>query len=571
MDRPSSTQAKEADITLRVDPDREPRRDNVYSRALQEQERRRQVAAGRRRGGAASVASFDGPPQWSQDGPRVRTIGAPSAGAPSREADARRGRPQGRRATDMFMALPPRPDVPGENPKVGWDDVRPFEAPQAAPAGSDGFIARPDRAEPRTTKDVNIPVYEWFTCNIANLRCGPAAAAPYVRFTGFFGGPRAEEEAQRHIEKEGRHGAIGQCGIVSYKFQARHIVVAGIDPERCTSKSVADRKKRVVLEAVYEWAAERQRQFDENVRKHQHGKVGLTARHKRELKRKQKDLRELFPVPAEEIERRKAQAEEFSAVMAQKAEEAKTRGEEPAYDLASGPPPYPIAMEIRGQKFVVVTVVPDESVTIVDPEDEEAGGEDIKFSKWQDAEGCGFEPLFIAQTCAPDEEKADLYSRDGVWQKYLDAENLTAPMYEWLPLNEIDDPRIQNHWFDAEQDLVMKRQQQDVLEAQKFAELCHNLGKKMPVIDLTDPEGKGMIPAMRKGELEGEELEEALKAQEEAKAKEDALMSAPIEEIRKMELSDPRKNRTFIRADGTVDEAKPSNDAKLSNEPKETP
>jgi hypothetical protein len=337
-------------------------------------------------------------------------------------------------------------------------------------------------------------------------------------------------------------------GIVSYFFKARHIVVAGIDPGRATSKEVADRKKRVVLEAVYDWAAERQKQFEENVRMHQHGKVGLSSRHKREVKRKQKELRATFPVPKEEAERRAAAAQEFAEVMKAREADVKARGEVPLYDSTSGPPPYPVDMEIRGQKFVVVTVVPDESVRVDEPEDVELA--------WQDAEGCGFEPLFIAQTCAPDEEKADLYSRDGVWQKFLDAENLTAPMYEWLPLNEIDDPRIQNHWFDAEQDLVMKRQQQDVLEAQKFAELCHNMGKKMPVIDLTDPEGKGMIPAIRKGVLEGEELDKAIKDQEEAKAREDALMSAPLEEVRKMDLSDPRKNRTFIRADGTVDRPK---------------
>ena len=558
MDRPSSTQAKDGDITLRVDPGAHPSRDNVYSRALQEQERRRQVVAGRRRGGGDSVASFDGPPQWSRDGPRQRVIGGrSSSGAPSgsiNDPAPTRSSTGGRSAPDMLMALPPRPND-GTDVKVGWDDVRPFEPPSSAPAGSDGFISRSDHAEPRTTKNVNVPVYEWFTCNIGNLRCGPAANAPYVRFTGFFGGPRAEADAQRHIDREGLHPAIGQLGIVSYKFQARHIVVAGIDPDRCKSKEVADRKKRVVLEAVYDWAAERQRQFDENVRMHQHGKVGLSSRHKREVKRKQKELRAAHPVPEEELERRKALAAEFAAVIQAKEEEAKARGELPAYDLASGPPPYPIELEVRGQKFVVVTVVPDESVRIdVDDATTDAT------TKWQDAEGCGYEPLFIAQTCAPDEDKADLYSRDGVWQKFLDAENLTAPMYEWLPLNEIDDPRIQNHWFDAEQDLVMKRQQQDVLEAQKFAELCHNMGKKMPVIDLTDPEGKGMIPAMRKGELEGEELEQALKDQEEAKAKEDALMTAPIEELRKMEVSDPRKNRTFIRADGT---------AEIPKEPKE--
>lgn len=552
MDRPSSTQAKDDDITLRVDPSARPSRDNVYSRALQEQERRRQVVAGRRRGGGTSVASFDGPPQWSQDGPRQRVIGSATSGAPS-GASSRSGSGSttgGRRTADMLMALPPRPKE-GEERHVGWDDVKPFEPPTNGPAGSDGFISRSDHAEPRSSKNVNVPVYEWFTCNIANLRCGPAAAAPFVRFTGFFGGPNAERDARRHVECEGKHRALGQLGIVSYVFKARHIVVAGIDPERCTSKEVADRKKKVVLEAVYDWAAERQKQFDENVRAHQHGKVGLASRHKREVKRKQESLRKAHPVPEEEAAKRKAAADAFVEIMKVKEAEAKENGEEAAYDLASGPPPYPMDLEIRGQKFVVVTVVPDESVRLDDE-----GSSSIDATKWQDAEGCGFEPLFIAQTCAPDEDKADLYSRDGVWQKFLDAENLTAPMYEWLPLNEIDDPRIQNHWFDAEQDLVMKRQQQDVLEAQKFAELCHNMGKKMPVIDLTDPEGKGMIPAMRKGVLEGEELEQAIKDQEDAKAKEDALMTAPIEELRKMDVSDPRKNRTFIRADGTAEGAK---------------
>ena len=41
--------------------------------------------------------------------------------------------------------------------------------------------------------------------------------------------------------------------------------------------------------------------------------------------------------------------------------------------------------------------------------------------------------------------------------------------------------------------------------------------------------------------------------EEETKAKEEALLNAPIEEVRKMDVSNPRKNRTFIRADGTVD------------------
>lgn len=590
MDRnaPSALTAKDSEITLHINPNASnAKTTNVYSRALQEQERRRQVARGSRKGGYSNVNSFDGPAQWSQKTSSMTKTMTSHRHSTESSLDIHQ-----RDIPDMMMTLPVMTgqapsNTNNENHKVGWDDIRPVrmsmstkkdldqtgdKAPMdieiSGPAGSDAIVSRSDHAEPRKITNVKIPCYDWFTCNIANLRCGPSAHAPYVRFTGFFGGPKSEENAKRHIEYESKHQDIGQIGINSYMFPTKKIIVAGVDPNRCLSKNVADRKKHVVLESIYEWARERKRQFDENVKNHTHGKVGLSSKRKTEVARTQRALREKYPVPDYELERRNMEDEEFRQVMQKREKELEEKNKIIRHDIKNGPPDYPNELVKRGQQYVIVTVVPDESLRVMSKEEVERvfvedGGEEcdggdnnvvsdkhkneiLSFDEWQDAEGCGYEPLFIAHTCAHDESSANNYSRNGVWQQFLDAETLTADMYQWLPLNDIENPEIEEHWFDAEQDLVMKRHARDQLEAQKFAEICRNVDKKMPVIDLTDPHGTGIIPAMKKGKLSTEELEQSIHDHEEKLRIEDEIKNTPLDKIHTLPHTDMTKHRTFI-------------------------
>lgn len=581
MDRnaPSTLSAKDSEITLHINPNASnAKTKNVYSRALQEQERRRQVARGSRRGGYSNVDSFDGPAQWSQNSvSKTRTMTSHRHSTDSSLNIRHRDTP------DMLMTLSTRTGHTNDGAntdesKVSWDEIRPIklslsekkdaynmDIELSGPAGSDAFVSRNDHAEPRRISNVQIPCYDWFTCNIANLRCGPSANAPYVRFTGFFGGPGSEENAKRHIEYESKHPDIGEIGINSYMFSTKKIVVAGVDPDRCLSKNVADRKKHVVLESVCEWANERKRQFDENVKNHTHGKVGLSLKRKTDVSRAQRALRENYPVPSHELERRKLENEEFMQIMQNREKEMAKQNKPIRHDIRNGPPDYPNELVKRSQQYVVVTVVPDESMRVMSKEevkhvfvkddvhDDKYVSDLLSFEEWQDAEGCGYEPLFIAHTCAHDEASANNYSRNGVWQQYLDAETLTADMYQWLPLNDIENPNIEEHWFDAEQDLVMKRHARDQLEAQKFAEICRKVDKKMPVIDITNPHGTGMVPAMRKGELSAEELEQSIRDNEEKLRLEEEIKNMPLDKIHTLQYNDVRNTRKFIPSGITDD------------------
>lgn len=518
MDRKSALDADDKDISLRVDPSDQRRASNTWGRALQEQERRRQVAAGRRRGGASTTDSFDA---FSAN-PTSRSVMAQGG---ELGAGARSGGP------DMMMSLPSGQKAEGDD-VAGWSDVT---------SGSvGGMVQRRDHAKPRQATNIQVENFSWFTCNLANLHQGPSCPRPAVRWTGLF---HSKEEAEGHIEEESQHEDIGGLGILSFAFRTKHLVLCGITPERARDKDVIDRKKPHFFDAHYGWAEERMKKFEENKNHHHHGEVGASSRHKREVKKKQNQLREKVPVPEDVQKAREAQLQEFLKFMAEKNEAEKAQGKK-AFNPEAGPPAYPKELEQRGQNWIAATVVQDETVTV----DEGPHG-------WEDAEAAGFEPMFITHTSARTPEEIDQIAENVVWNKYLDADTLPAPMYEWLYLDDVDNPRIKNNWYDAEQDLVMKRQEKDIAEAIKFADLCDSVDKKVPIIDITKEGGTGMIPAMRKGELEGEELEKTVKEQEEFKKREEVILKGSMEEARKIQKEDEMMNRpTFIRADGTVDE-----------------
>lgn len=534
--------APDADISLRVDPDAATRPvgqsgGNVYQQSLQEIERRRQVVANRRPGGAPSINSFDAMA-------RRGGSGAGAGAAPSLTAEQRRNLKT--HVPEMMLKMP------DGGPKTDGDIVK-FDSFALDPAGGSttglgggATLSRPDAAPPRKAEDVRMEKYGWFTCNVANKHCGPSCPRPAVRVTGFF---HDEAAADAHMEVEAKHPVIGMMGIATYKFKAGHLVMAGITPERTRSKAVIDAKKVHLFNAHNKWMEERMTKFQENLEQHKHGEVGASGRHRQQVKRAQDALRKTHPVPPEELARRDAQMAAFREYVA--AQKAKAETEEPTAATATTttkaqePDAYPKDLEVRGQSWVAMTVVQDEAVTVDDGPD-----------AWAHAEGAGFEPIFIAQTACRTAEDVDRVCKGAIWNKFLDADTLPAPMYEWLMLDDVDNPTIQNNWFDAEQDLVMKRQEQDVQEALKFAELCDTAGKRVPVIDITDPDGTGMIPAMRKGELTDEEKAAVADAEAAQKERDAVVLGGTLAEARAAQKKEETSRRgTFIKADGTV--AKP--------------
>lgn len=480
------------------------------------------VLAARAEAAAALSSSSSSRPSTSSSNPYARQL--EEIDRRHRESlggAVRRGRRGGLKAKDEGRRmLLQEPKTEGDT--VGWDQV--LEQPTGS---GGGMLSRSDGAEPRKhDSSVRMVTYSYVTCNMGNLRLQPACPRPAIRFTGFF---NDRESAEAHQSKCDTHESLGGQGIPTYVFESNKLCLCGIDPERVSCPDTTQRKKRLIVKSHVEWAQEREKMFNDNVERKTHGKVGLSGQRRRQVKKAQNALRRKFPVPAEETERRNAA---FKETLAKAEEEAKAKG----IDLSKPrePLPYPRDYENRSQQFVIVTVLPDSSTD---------------GDTWQDAEGAGKEPMFIAQTTSHSETEVEKIAEQAVWKKYMDAETLTAPMYEWLYLDDIDNPSINNHWSNEEQNLILKRQEQDQVDAEKFAKICQDMNKRVPVIDVTDKDGVGMIQAMHAKEPDEEAKADARRAAE----LESRILDGTIEEARKaQEEMEANDKRVFVRADGAI-------------------
>lgn len=258
--------------------------------------------------------------------------------------------------------------------------------------------------------------------------------------------------------------------------------------------------------------------FETNVNAKKHGDVGLTHKRKRWLRQKQAALRKEYPM--------------------QQAEKGADETDETNEILQSEVPPFPSELRVPGQESFSVTVIPDCSVTATTSEE---------------ADALGHEPVYIPHSCNISNEQLDKITENAVWKAFQDADTMTGPMYEWLFLDveAIDDPSIRNNWLNSEQDLIMKRQEQDIKDAQAFAEICQSMNKKVPIIDLTDKNGKGMVPAMHVGKLTSDELAENERFERERKELEDKLFEGNDEEKAEARRKIEQQNKPrMIDSDG---------------------
>jgi len=405
------------------------------------------------------------------------------------------------------FSLSERPSDRGNAP-IGWNE----EPVTDGGTGGGGALNR-DLQPPRKFENIKEEKFAWHVVHKANLYLEPKCPRPAIRSCGFF---QTEKEADAWVQKHLDHPSVGGMGLQIAKEKCKHVCICGINKKRCEDLSVVELKKKHILDSHYAWAEERKTMFENNLNSKRHGEVGLSQKRKRWLRQKQASLRTDYPKPEEEP-----------------AHETKDVSDKP-----SEVPPLPLELRVPGQESFSVTVIPDCSISA---------------TNWQEAEAAGKEPIYIPHSCDVSDDQLDKITENAVWKTFQDADTLTGPMYQWLFLDQdaIDDPAINNNWLNSEQDLIMKRQEQDIKDAQAFAEICQSMNKKVPIIDLTDEKGTGMVPAMHIGELTEEEKAENEKVENERKELEDKLFEGTEEEkaeaLKKLESKNKPK---MIDADG---------------------
>lgn len=397
---------------------------------------------------------------------------------------------------------------------VSWDDA------SIDTTGGGGALNRELQPPRKFEKDVREEKFVWHLVHKANLYLKPSCPRPAIRSCGFF---RTEEEIDEWVEKHLKHPHVGQSGVQVTKEKCKHVCIVGINKERCEDLATIELKKKYILDSHYEWAEERKRMFASNVDNKKHGEVGLTQKRKRWLRKHQNALRDEYPKPEPEPGAATGDKVDVEEVEVKEAKEVST---------------FPLDLRVPGQESFSVTVIPDCSVTA---------------TNWQEAEAAGREPIYIPHSCDINEEQLNKITENAVWKAFQDADTLTGPMYQWLFLDQdaIDDPAINNNWLNSEQDLIMKRQEQDIKDAQVFAEICQSMNKKVPIIDLTDKDGTGMVPAMHIGTLTEEEQKENERVERETRELEDKLLTGTDEEKSEALKKIERQNRPkMIGADG---------------------
>lgn len=414
-----------------------------------------------------------------------------------------------------IFSLKERPSDRGNAP-IGWDDN--LEVANTDSGTGGGGALNRDLQPPRKFENIKEEKFAWHVVHKANLYLKPNCPRPAIRSCGFF---RTEAEADGWVKKHLEHPSVGGMGLQITKEKCKHVCMCGINKKRCESLPTIELKKKQILDSHYAWAEERKKMFDKNVNAKKHGEVGLTQKRKRWLRQKQTALRKEYPRPEVKEE-----------------DEVKESGEETAVTASNEVPPLPLELRVPGQESFSVTVIPDCSVTATD---------------WEEAEAVGREPIYIPHSCDVSSDQLDKITENAVWKAFQDADTLTGPMYEWLFLDQdaIDDPAINNNWLNSEQDLIMKRQEQDIKDAQAFAEICQSMNKKVPIIDLTDKDGTGMVPAMHKGKLTDAEIAENERVEKEQQELEDKINNGTEEEKAEALRQIEQKNKPkMIDADG---------------------
>lgn len=421
---------------------------------------------------------------------------------PERPGMSNRGEKEG------IFSLSERPSDRGNAP-IGWDDSL------NTGSGGGGTLTR-DLQPPRKFDTIKEEKFAWHVVHKANLYLKPQCPRPAIRSCGFF---RTEDEADRWVKKHLDHDRVGGVGIQITKERCKHVCMCGINKKRCEDLATIELKKKHILDSHYAWAEERKKMFEKNVNAKKHGEVGLTQKRKRWLRQKQATLRKEYPKPD--------------------VKEEEDGGNDETKEASSDEvPPLPVELRVPGQESFSVTVIPDCSVTA---------------TEWEEADAAGREPIYIPHSCDVSDDQLDKITENAVWKAFQDADTLTGPMYEWLFLDQdaIDDPAINNNWLNSEQDLIMKRQEQDIKDAQAFAEICQSMNKKVPIIDLTDKDGTGMVPAMHKGELSKDEQLENERVEKERKDLEDKLFGGTEEEkIEALKKIEQKNKPKMIDADG---------------------
>jgi hypothetical protein len=176
------------------------------------------------------------------------------------------------------------------------------------------------------------------------------------------------------------------------------------------------------------------------------------AHHELLLKTYKKRLRE----HADEFEaNRSAQcAGRFSRSTAQQSEPFEESGELPR--------PVPRILEVRLQRFAVISLLPDH--TEPDPDKQQPG-----FCLW-----AAFDT----------DEEAKTYARDVVSKKVLDFDLDVVGMYEWIHPTRLNLDELEETYRSDELTELMRRRKRQSRDVEAFRNICDERGEKVPEIVL---------------------------------------------------------------------------------------
>jgi len=407
-----------------------------------------------------------------------------------------------------------------------------------------GIAGRPLQPPRKFDSQVKETVFKWALCHKSNRRGAPRSDQPAIRVCGFYTNDKAANTA---MDMHNAHPYVRSRGIGVYLDRVKMIAMVPLSPDRNAEECVAKRKN-AIFSSENKWKNERKKEFDKNIRERHNGEIDGMRKRRQEVMLTQRKLRKENPVPREVIEKRVADAR--AAMSAANADGAVAHADGVTAPTGSAvvradevlmmtDDEYPDELRVRGQEAAIMSVLVDTS---------------LEAETWNDAEGAGYEPIYILHGgYMPDEAKK--ITENVIWKPYSDGETLIGDMYVWLFLDEesVNNPDVPDNYLNSEQHIIMNRKRQDELDAQAFMELCADNKKNIPVIDLSNPEGKGLIPAIRRSELVGEAKIKA--DEEELKYKEieqKILRGTPSERREAHEVLKSTMREGMVDADGNL-------------------
>ena len=398
-----------------------------------------------------------------------------------------------------------------------------------------GRSMQPPRQFDSSTKEAP---YRWALCHKANRRNAPRSETPALRVCGFF---ETEKEALDAKEKHLSHPYIKSLKIAVYLDEVKHIAMVPLEPERATAECT-ERRKNAIFESEREWKAARDMEFADNVTNRHIGSIGGMRQRRKDVLKAQRELVKKMPVPREVIETRVMEFRAATGAATGAATEAATGA---ATEAATGSATektwdvyeLPDELKIKGQEAMIASIFVDTSMTS---------------DTWQDAEAAGYEPIYILHGGYTVDAAAKI-AENAVWKRYSDGETLVGDMYVWhmLDATSVNNPDIPDNYLNSEQHAIMNRKRQDEIDAQAFMELCSDAKKPLPIIDLSDPDGAGVVPVMKKGVVSEED---AKKAEEEAvkhaKIEYDILNGTPEQRMAAHRLLDAETRGGMVDFEG---------------------